>query len=168
MKIYTKTGDKGMTSLIGNKRVEKCDERVETYGTLDELNAYLGLIKTFEIPDNLHDFIEVIQKTIFDISAYIACASEEISSKFSGPNNALIKLMEVEIDRIAVSLPKQFEFSIPANNVLSAQINICRTVCRRAERCITAIHEDFHEKEFVLSFVNRLSDYLYALYLKFN
>ncbi|MDL2240496.1 cob(I)yrinic acid a,c-diamide adenosyltransferase [Bacteroidales bacterium OttesenSCG-928-K03] len=168
MKIYTKSGDKGKTSLIGNERVDKNDERVEAYGTLDELNAYLGLIKTLEIPNETKEFIEKIQTTIFDVSAYIACSSEEICKKYSPAKIGVIEEMEKEIDNISEKLPKQFQFSIPANNILSAQINICRTICRRAERCIAAVKEDFHEKEFVLTFVNRLSDYLYALYLRFD
>ena len=168
MKIYTKTGDKGKTSLIGNERVDKCDARVEAYGTLDELNAYLGLIKTLELSADLQCFIEKIQTTIFDISAYIACSSEEIRKKFTKPDENLINLMEEEIDKISSALPKMFEFSVPANNTLSAHINICRTICRRAERMVIAVTDDFYEKEFTLRFLNRLSDYLYALYLKFN
>lgn len=168
MKIYTKTGDKGETSLIGNERVEKCDPRVEAYGNLDELNAYLGLIKNLRVKENAKYVIEKIQLVVFDISAYIACCSEDICKKFPEPKSTIIKLMEDEIDKITATQPKQFEFSIPANNTTSAEVNICRTVCRRTERSIIAVHENFHEKEFALSFINRLSDYLYALYLECN
>ena len=168
MKIYTKTGDTGSTSLIGNIRVAKNDLRVEAYGTIDELNAYLGLIRTFNLPEDVKNMIFSIQKNLLTISSFIACPSEEIAKKLQAPDENIVEMMEKSIDEIITKLPKSFSFIIPANNTTSAHINIARTICRRTERCVTAINEDFPKREYTMIFLNRLSDYLYSLFRIFD
>ncbi|MGI6718036.1 MAG: cob(I)yrinic acid a,c-diamide adenosyltransferase [Bacteroidales bacterium] len=164
MKIYTKKGDEGLTSLIGTERVLKNDPRVEAYGTIDELSAYLGLIKTLDIRSEDKVVINKIQEALFSASAFIASSNVEVANKMKSPNFDLINTMESEIDKINEKMPKMFEFSIPANNSISAYFNIARTICRRAERRVISIKEDFLERSFVFQLLNRLSDYLYMMY----
>ncbi|MDD4141949.1 MAG: cob(I)yrinic acid a,c-diamide adenosyltransferase [Bacteroidales bacterium] len=164
MKIYTKTGDAGTTALIGNKRVSKNDARVEAYGAVDELNAFLGLVRTFNLPGQVEDMILRIQKNLFSVSSFMACTSPEIAAKFGEPDTEIVAAMEQAVDEMMKKLPETFSFSIPAKNPLSANVNIARTVCRRAERNTVAVKDSFPHREYVLQFLNRLADYLYALY----
>ncbi len=164
MKVYTKKGDEGLTSLIGNERVLKNDPRVEAYGTIDEVSAYLGLIKTLDIREQDKLFLHKIQESLFSASAFIASSNDEVANKMKSPNRDIIQEMEEEIDKIDEKMPKVFAFSVPAKNQVSAHFNIARTICRRAERRVIAIKENFLEKGFVFQLLNRLSDYLYMLY----
>lgn len=168
MKVYTKTGDKGTTMLIGGERVPKNDPRVETYGSFDELDAYIGLIAALVrenkcvVPENTAEVLDDIRKALFVACAFVACCSTEVSQKLQKPDYDVVVRLESAIDEIEKTLPKQFSLLILGNDVLSSHINIARTVCRRAERCLYAV-DNVPEGEFISQLINRLSDYLYVL-----
>ncbi len=170
MHIYTKTGDKGTTMLIGGERVAKNDSRVEAYGTVDELDAYIGLIDSMlkesadsKIPNGTIELFGEIRKALFLACAYVACCSVEVGEKMQSPDYDVITHIEKAIDDISETLPKQFSLMILGNNVISSHINVARTICRRAERRIVAIEGEIVRKDFVSQLLNRLSDYLYVL-----
>ncbi len=169
MNIYTKTGDKGTTMLIGGQRVPKHDARVEAYGTIDELDAYIGLIEAMlkddscGVPAGTIEMMQEIRKSLFVACSFVACCSEEVSGKLAAPDYSIIQNIEKEIDAISATLSEQFCLLILGNDVLSSHINIARTICRRAERCLSAIEGEVAACEFVSQLLNRLSDYLYIL-----
>lgn len=169
MKVYTKTGDKGTTMLIGGERVPKNDLRVEAYGSFDELDAYIGLIAALVkeskcvVPNGTSVILDDIRKALFVACAFVACCSTDVSQKLQKPDYEVITRIENAIDLIEDSLPKQFCLLILGNDVLSSHINVARTICRRAERCFYAIDKDVPETEFISKLINRLSDYLYVL-----
>ncbi len=161
MKIYTKTGDNGTTSLIGGKRVSKSDIRLEIYGTLDELSSFLGLLKCDSIPDEDACNITRIQKILTKINMVYASPDKATDAKFPFDTNDT-SWMETEIDKISVTLPPVTDFLIPGTNDINALANICRTVCRRAERHIYKLNL-FENQQKAAVFLNRLSDYLFVL-----
>ena len=165
MKIYTKTGDKGATSLVGGSRVSKDDPRLNAYGDVDELNSWIGYILSVGVPElQTFNFMTWLQSRLFDVGCLLATPAEkgtEISeSKF---RNAVIHL-EDEIDRLYDALPPQTTFILPGGAPSAAALHIARTVCRRAERAIVALPEGTYPlQELVTTFMNRLSDYLFAV-----
>ena len=167
--IYTRTGDKGTTSLVGGGRVLKTHERLEAYGTVDELNSHLGLLETYITEKGDKDFLLFIQNKLFSVGAYLATDHNQTEYK---PNSMLfeedIVKLEKEIDTIDEKLPKLTSFIIPGGCRASAQAHICRTVCRRAERRIIALHQGYEIDEYITTFMNRLSDYLFILSRKLN
>ena len=176
MKIYTKTGDDGTTSLIGGVRVLKCDNRVEAYGTIDELDAYIGLIRSFclsdisigcqsvlKLPADTIELLSEIRKALFVACSFVACCSIDAGKKLKSPDYSIIEKLENAIDNISRTLPKDFAFTILGNDIFSCQINVARTVCRRAERRVVAIEGDVAEQKFIMPLLNRISDYLYVL-----
>lgn len=171
MKIYTKTGDNGKTSLCDGSRLPKDDMRIEAYGTLDELNANIGLLiamlqsdtpKESPAHDNkLTERLEAIQAELFVIGtelAYTECKVKTIVS-----TKEMINKIEVDIDLMASQLPTQHHFILPGGTLSAAQSHVCRTVCRRAERRIVTLSQMTKYPAEILEFVNRLSDYLFIL-----
>jgi cob(I)alamin adenosyltransferase len=162
MKIYTKTGDKGDTSLIGGQRVSKTHERLEAYGSVDELNAWIGLIACQDIEDKSKTLLYHIQSRLLVIGSHLACPTPEIAITLPQLDIREISLLEQAIDDIDAKLPKLNNFILPGGTTVSSYCHIARTVCRRAERNILRI-SDFKPEEPVLIFINRLSDYLFVL-----
>ncbi len=164
MKIYTKTGDKGTTSLIGGTRVEKNHYRLEAYGTIDELNSFLGLLRSKTKEEPVKEIILDIQNTLFSVGAYLAL--EKNTKKI--PDYAIIsaekvtKLEEI-IDKIQDNLPKLTNFIIYGEDELSAICHVCRAVSRRAERNITTVNQEDKVDDNLLKYINRLSDFLFIL-----
>ena len=163
--IYTGTGDKGTTSLVGGQRVSKASERIESYGTIDELNSFIGLLITAmeEGPDA--DFLSFVQHKLFNIGSYLATDQEtteiQVPSRVTEESVARI---EREIDRLDAELPKMRAFILPGGCRSAALAHVCRTVCRRAEREIYRLVETaVPVEELVLKFINRLSDYIFVL-----
>ena len=169
MKVYTKTGDKGTTSLIGGERVAKCDCRVEAYGTVDELNSQLGLLYTYLTADEDKKLILWVQHKLFSVGSYLATdqtnTTLRIESQIADED---IQRLERAIDEADAMLPPLKAFVIPGGARGSAVCHVCRTVCRRAERRILAMAEEHEVTENVSAFVNRLSDYLFVLARKMN
>lgn len=158
-RIYTRCGDNGTTHLAGGNKVEKNHPRVEAYGTLDELNALLGILAS-DIQDNkLKSSIENIINNIFSIGCYLA-QEKEYSSIIS---KEAITDLENKIDNIETKLPILENFILPIGGKESLQANLCRTVCRRAERRIVTLSQKEKTDPLVLAYINRLSDYLFSL-----
>jgi cob(I)alamin adenosyltransferase len=162
-KIYTRTGDTGMTSLIGNNRVEKSHPRLEAYGTIDELNACLGILRSYPIDEISNANIIRIQKQLFVIGAHLATETSNNDKYHSNNADEEIKFLETEMDKIDDDWPPLKSFVIPGGNIVSAQCNNARTVCRRAERRINALFVDNFVEGWILQYINRLSDYLFVL-----
>lgn len=161
--IYTKTGDKGTTGLIGGTRVPKTDLRLEAYGTIDELNAHMGLLATY-VEQEDYKFIQTIQNLLFSVGSNLATDQTKVELHCS----SLIKeehthLIEREIDRIDGLLPSLQNFILPGGSREGAQAHVCRTVCRRAERRILALSDYVLVSDELLAFINRLSDYFFTL-----
>lgn len=163
-KIYTKTGDTGSTCLIGGTRIPKDDIRLDAYGTLDELNAQLGLL-ICEL-DEEHDiaFIQTIQHHIFRMGSALATDASVTEPHFGHPvTDDMIVWLEQEIDKIELTLPKHNRFILPGGNRASACCHIARTVCRRAERLIIPVMKTYKTDPAIVTYINRLSDYLFVL-----
>lgn len=167
--VYTKTGDKGTTSLVGGDRVPKTHIRLEAYGTVDELNSYLGLLNTYLRDEADRNFILGVQHKLFSIGSHLATNQEKTQLKAASilsPEH--VERIEQEIDKLDDQLPELRAFIIPGGSRGAAVCHICRTVCRRAERRILALSETCTISAEVLAFVNRLSDYLFVLSRKIN
>lgn len=164
-KLYTKGGDKGMTSLVGGQRVPKYDLRIESYGTIDELNSFIGHLLSFELEEADRKTLTWMQHKLFSVGSYLA--TDPTDDKFhmeSRVTNEAIARVEREIDRLDALVPPIKAFILPAGGAIPAAAHICRTVCRRAERCIYRLDADKGQVEAeVLRYVNRLSDYFFAL-----
>ena len=157
--IYTATGDNGTTSLIGGTRVSKNHPRVEAYGTLDELNAHLGMLAaTIGNPKEIA-FIEEIENNILTIGCELACEG----NKMPTVSKEKITSLEREIDKLEASLPPMHEFILPGGGEAAARANLCRTVCRRAERAALRAIEEYSLICEATAYLNRLSDYFYVL-----
>lgn len=169
MKIYTRTGDKGTTSLVGGVRVLKTDVRLEAYGTVDELNSQLGVLETYLTDPEDEELMEYIQRKLFAIGGYLATdqSKTEVRQSFI-VTAADVKKMEDAIDAAEKLLPPLRAFVLPGGSRGSAVAHVCRTVCRRAERRILALKDQFPLDEQLLAFINRLSDYLFNLARKIN
>ena len=170
MKIYTKTGDHGQTSLVGGERVSKCCDRLESYGTIDELNACIGLLITYCTDEADKTFLLWTQGKLFVVGGYLATDNRQAPvppSLTVTPD--MVAAVEAEIDRLSAGLQPLKRFILPGGSRAAAQANVCRTVCRRAERCIIRLTESGTSVDGnVASFVNRLSDYLFILGRKLN
>ena len=163
MKIYTKKGDNGTTQLIGGKRVPKNHERIEAYGTVDELNSYMGLLRDQSVGEETHDLIITIQNKLFTIGALLANQDGTNKMKLPLLDEEDVTLLEKEIDQMNDSLPEMRSFILPGGHTTVSFCHIARCVCRRAERLTTQIGEDILQKEIILKYLNRLSDYLFVL-----
>lgn len=162
-KIYTKKGDKGETSLIGGKIVLKYDIRVEAYGTIDELKSYLGVIKDTENSPELFRRIDLIQERLFRIESQLACTDKGISKGLPQIMQRDVHFLEKEIDRMDSVLPPLKNFIIPGGQLSSSHCHVARCICRRAERAIVKLDNLEPVKPIILSYINRLSDYLFVL-----
>lgn len=175
MKIYTKTGDAGTTALFGGTRVSKDHIRIESYGTVDELNSHIGLIRDQEINQHYKDILIEIQDRLFTVGAVLATPPEKEVLKNGekrlqnlGIIESDIELLEKEIDTMEASLPQMTHFILPGGHTTVSYCHIARCVCRRAERL--AVHLNHNEPISVTSIVylNRLSDYLFVLSRKLS
>ena len=170
MKIYTKTGDLGETSLVGGQRVSKTCRRLESYGTIDELCSHIGLLITYCESARDRDFLLSVQGTLFVVGGYLATDNSQRDIR---PGNMvtdeMVAAVEREIDALQEVVPPLHLFVLPGGTCGAAQAHVCRTVCRRAEREILRLVESGAEVEaHVTSYVNRLSDYLFVLARKLN
>lgn len=167
--VYTKTGDKGTTDLIGGTRVAKTHIRLEAYGTVDELNAQLGLLATFLTDNRDRGVVLKIQNMLFTIGSHLATDQEKVELRQASIITAgHVTELEQEIDIIDEALPPLRAFVIPGGSQGAAVCHVCRTVCRRAERRILVLSEEYKISAEVLSYMNRLSDYLFVLSRKMN
>ena len=163
MKVYTRTGDKGLTSLVGGTRVFKTDARLEAYGTVDELNSWLGLLYASPaLPQGQKDVLLTAMNNCFNIGSALATEPESAwqPQPFDG---AFVDELEQAIDAMEASLPRHNQFILPAGHPDAARANIARTVARRAERRILALDATTDVDPAILRYVNRLSDYLFVL-----
>lgn len=170
MKIYTKTGDKGTTSLFGGKRVPKYHIRVDAYGTVDELNSYLGLLRDSIDDTVVRKRLLRIQKELFVLGGVLATPPEKKSKKKKSLliTSEMIQLLEEEIDEMEKGLPTMTHFILPGGHITVSYCHIARNVCRRAERISVQLAEKREVSEFVLGYLNRLSDYLFVLARKLS
>lgn len=175
MKIYTKTGDKGTTALYGGTRVSKNHIRINSYGTIDELNAWLGLIRDQGIDSYSKNLLTLIQNKLFTIGAILATDPEKAllksgKERLSIPkiNASDIELLENEMDYMNDSLPPMTNFILPGGHTIVSYCHIARTVCRRSERMTTQLFEKEPFDESILSYLNRLSDFLFVLARKLS
>jgi cob(I)alamin adenosyltransferase len=162
IKIYTRKGDKGFTSLFGASKVEKDDIRVEAYGTVDEFNAQLGYLTDMIIEPNIKDYLMGIQNELFNIGSHLA-ATEEMQNHLPALNPNLVKELEESMDSMNEELPELKNFIIPGGSRIISQCHIVRTVCRRSERRVVAARELVHGSEQIIRVLNRLSDYFFVL-----
>lgn len=164
MKIYTRTGDNGKTSLVGGTRVSKASVRLEAYGTVDELNSSIGLLLAMDgVPQPHRDLLLKVQLLLFNLGSQLAT---EPDSKWQpeGVTADDVKILEDAIDGIISQLPPKFRFVLPGGTMAAAQANVARTVARRCERRMVAMEESGEPVAAeAMKFVNRLSDYLFAL-----
>lgn len=163
MKIYTRTGDDGSTGLIGGTRVRKCDKRLECYGTIDELNAALGLA-VVGAPSPQRTMIEAVQSDLFTIGALLA-APDPASAERAGltpMEAASVDRLEHQIDDAEDQLPPLANFILPGGSELAARLHVARTICRRAERLLTDFALDRPVPPMLLTYLNRLSDWLFV------
>lgn len=170
VKVYTKTGDKGTTSLVGGVKIRKSSVRIEAYGTVDELSSHLGLLAAhLQEGGRERDRIYSIQNTLFNMCSYLATDTNRTPvCDSAGIREEEVKQLEAEIDTILSELPDKLGFVLPGGTVASAQAHVCRSVCRRAERRIVALSEEADISEEILQYINRLSDYLFVLAKKIN
>lgn len=163
MKIYTKTGDKGETSLIGGTRVKKHHVRIESYGTVDELNSYIGLVRDQEVNAGRKDLLKEIQDRLFTIGSSLASDPEKSKMKIPDLHAEDITLLETEMDKMNETLPELRVFILPGGHQSVSFCHLARVVCRRAERLVIALQEESFVADLVVQYLNRLSDYLFVL-----
>ena len=157
MKIYTKTGDAGQTSLFGGARVAKNDPRIEAYGTVDELNSVLGVARATDAA--LDADLAAIQSDLFEVGAHLASPG---TSRFPGVEPARIEELERRIDAMTGELPPLTSFILPGGSLFAAHLHVARTVCRRAERLVVGLEDDSEATLSTVRYLNRLSDYLFT------
>lgn len=175
MKVYTKTGDKGTTALFGGTRVPKHHIRIESYGTVDELNSHIGLIRDQDINQLYKNVLIEVQDRLFTLGAILATPPEKEVLKNGqkrlqnlGISETDIDYLENEIDAMEANLPPMTHFVLPGGHTTVSYCHIARCVCRRAERLATHLHEIEPTDELVLKYLNRLSDYLFVLARKLS
>lgn len=163
MKIYTKTGDKGTTALFGGKRVSKADLRIDTYGTIDELNSWIGMVRDLEVNQKRKDILVEIQDRLFTVGSILATEPGNTKVKIPSLTEADILFLEKEIDAMDAALPPMRFFVLPGGHTAISHCHVARTVCRRSERLIIALHAQETVPDEVIKYINRLSDYLFVL-----
>jgi cob(I)alamin adenosyltransferase len=175
MKVYTKTGDTGTTALFGGTRVPKDHARIESYGTVDELNSYIGLIRDQEIDQHYKDVLIEIQDRLFTVGAILATPPENEVLKNGqkrlqnlGIIESDIELLEKEIDSMEDSLPQMTHFVLPGGHTTVSYCHIARGVCRRAERLAVHLSHNEPVADIAIKYLNRLSDYLFVLARKLS
>jgi len=163
MKIYTKTGDKGLTSLIGGTRVPKHNIRIESYGTVDELNSWIGLIRDQQIDAGHKEILKQIQETLFVIGSHLAADPERSKMTLPDLSSNEAELLENTIDKMNEQLPALTHFILPGGSTVISYCHLARCVCRRAERAVTHLAEISTVDERIIIYLNRLSDYIFVL-----
>jgi cob(I)alamin adenosyltransferase len=165
IKIYTKTGDKGTTSLIGGTKVSKSHIRIESYGTVDELNSWIGVVSDHTVDEQTKKTLKEIQDRLFTIGSSLACDPEkEPKLKIPDLHDQDVKFLESEIDRMNDLLEPMRSFILPGGSPSVSFAHVARCVCRRAERlCVAMTDENMEVEALVLQYLNRLSDYLFML-----
>ena len=170
MKIYTKTGDNGTTGLYGGTRVPKYNSRIEAYGTIDELNSFLGLLRDQEIPSQDREFLIQIQTDLFTVGAILATPTEKetLKNKAKSLNiqhidTTYIDKLENQIDKIETNLEPMTHFILPGGHPTVSYCHVSRSICRRAERLVNYLNSEIPLNNNVLKYLNRLSDYLFVL-----
>jgi len=173
MKIYTKTGDDGTTALFGGSRVKKSNLRIDSYGTVDELNAYIGLIKDQEISEAIQETLLKVQNDLFTLGAMLATPPEKETLKNGKLNipkvdGSSILFLENEIDKLEQELPQMTHFILPGGHPSVSFCHVARCVCRRAERLCVELNDQEPIENDILKYINRLSDYLFVLARKLS
>ena len=163
MKVYTKTGDKGDTSLFGGKRVAKYDLRINAYGTSDELNSWIGMLRDQEMDASYIEILLVIQDRIFSLGSQLAADPGKPKLKMPKIELKDIQLLEGEMDRMSIGLPEMTNFTLPGGHTTVSYCHIARTVCRRCERLVVELAGDAVIDALIIQYLNRLSDYLFVL-----
>ena len=170
MKIYTKTGDKGTTALFGGTRVKKYNLRIESYGTVDELNSYIGLIKDQEISNDIKESLLKVQNDLFTVGAMLATPPEKETLKSGKERLNIPKIdedsilfLENEIDKMEAVLPQMTHFILPGGHQSVSFCHIARCVCRRAERLSVELNDEEKIQNDIIIYLNRLSDFLFVL-----
>jgi cob(I)alamin adenosyltransferase len=163
MKIYTKTGDQGITSLFGGKRVSKAELRIETYGTVDELNSFLGLVRDQQVNQKRQEVLVEIQDRLFTIGSILATEPGNEKLKIPSLLEEDIQFLENEMDAMDESLPPMRFFVLPGGHQSVSFCHVARTVCRRVERLTISLSTQEHVDALVIKYLNRLSDYLFVL-----
>lgn len=163
MKIYTKTGDKGQTSLVGGTRVSKSELRIETYGTVDELNAWIGVLSDYTINESRQQFLRSIQSDLFAIGANLATEPQKEIAKIPQISSSIIENIERQIDFEDSRLQPMTHFILPSGHKEVSFAHVARTVSRRAERCVVRLNEEEPVNILIIQYLNRLSDYLFIL-----
>jgi cob(I)alamin adenosyltransferase len=163
LKIYTKTGDGGTTSLFGGKKVSKSDARIAAYGTVDELNSALGFCRSFGLDGRLDAFFERAQSDLFRVGAELASGEGAPPGGLSPVAGADVKAIEEEIDRLDAELRPLKNFILPGGTQAAAAAHVARSVCRRAERCVVELSEKETVRGEVVVYLNRLSDALFVV-----
>lgn len=164
MKVYTKTGDAGETSLIGGKRVSKNDLRIDSYGTVDELNSWVGLVRDHEeIQKKSFNQLIEIQDRLFTIGSLLATQPDGTKMKLPTLHESDIEFLEKSIDEMNETLPPMRHFVLPGGKKILSHCHIARCVCRRAERLAVGLNESSEQYKIAMKYLNRLSDYLFVL-----
>ncbi len=163
MKIYTKTGDDGTTSLFSGKRVAKYDLRVETYGTVDELNSVLGVARAHHPHGRTDTWLARVQRQLFNLGADLATPLDSKADWVVRMDADTVEWLEQSIDEMTAELPELKNFILPGGTLAAAHIHVGRTICRRAERLVVELHEHEPIGDHVLNYLNRLSDFLFTL-----
>jgi cob(I)alamin adenosyltransferase len=163
MKIYTRTGDKGKTTLVGGKQVPKTHVRIEAYGTVDELIANVGMLRDMSDNDAIKDYLLEVQDRLMTCAAILAADCEDCLVRIPEIKESDITSLENAIDNMESLLPPLSSFVLPGGQIISSQCHIARTVCRRAERQIIRLSTELFVPETVIKYMNRLSDYFFML-----
>ena len=164
MKVYTKTGDTGKTSLLGGSRVSKSDLQIEAYGSVDELNSNIGLLRDLVTNEEVKSLLIKIQNKLFTIGAYLANDQKKTTIKLPALNVGIIEVLEQSIDKMEEELEPLTKFILPGGHPTVSQTHICRSVCRRSERSVIRFNDSSENvNPIVIQYLNRLSDYLFVL-----
>jgi cob(I)alamin adenosyltransferase len=172
MKIYTKTGDEGFTSLIGGKRVEKHNQRIEAYGTIDELISFTGLVRDSIDNESIISILVKIQDNLMTCASILASDCDDCKLRIPELKDEAILFLEKEIDEMDKKLPPLKSFILPGGHLTVSYCHVARSICRRTEREVIRVTENHHVPANVIKYINRLSDYFFILArflsIKFN
>lgn len=163
MKVYTKTGDKGTTGLIGGTRVPKHHLRIDAYGTVDELNAHIGLLRDQDLDKETINLLLEIQDRLFTIGSHLAADPEKSKMQLPELHDSDVELLEKAMDQMNETLPEMRSFVLPGGHPVVSYCHIARCVCRRAERLVVGLAETSTIPAVIVQYLNRLSDYLFVL-----
>lgn len=167
-KIYTRKGDGGETSLLGGLRVPKHDQRIEAYGTVDELNSFVALVRDLSPDPWVNGVLLDVEERLFVVESLLAAATPEDWIRLPRIGDTDIKKLEEAIDHMNETLPPISSFILPGGHPLNSYAHVARTICRRAERCVSAMARPEQEHQLALKYLNRLSDFLFVLARKFT